>query len=290
MLNLKFFRRNLLCRSIQQRRLDLLTITDPDVSGTEKNAIVITARIHPGETPASYLCHGLIEFLISDHPVSQFLRRCTVWYIVPMLNPDGVVLGNYRCHSAGLDLNRHWRNPNWKTHPTITAVKMLLRQLKFVDGVKLNYFMDLHAHSTATGAFTYCNLFDEQPKKNSLTTIFPRLLDMYSPDFAFDKSKFCRNPKKAGSGRCAMGDILTGDTCCYTLEVSFFCSTINGVKQPPYKTENLKDIGRNIVRAFGDIYRIPADFRHDVTRYNLPHTKPMKGSQTEITGDLEDYD
>ena len=56
-------------------------------------------------------------------------------------------------------------SPNWKTHPTITAVKMLLRQLKFVDGVKLDYFMDLHAHSTATGAFTYCNLFDEQPKK-----------------------------------------------------------------------------------------------------------------------------
>jgi len=165
MLNLSFFRRNLLCRSIKQRRLDLLTISDNNLSNNIKPAIVITSRIHPGETPASYICQGLIEFLISDHPVAQFLRRTTVWYIIPMLNPDGVYMGNYRCHSEGLDLNRHWRNPNWNTHPTITATKVFLRQLKSMDGIKLDYFVDLHAHTTATNAFTYCNLFDNQNKK-----------------------------------------------------------------------------------------------------------------------------
>jgi len=277
MLNLSFFRKNLLCRTIKQRRLDLLTITNPENSHHDKGAIVVSSRIHPGETPASYLCHGLVEFLISNHPVAQFLRKETIFYIIPMLNPDGVCCGNYRCHSAGLDLNRHWRNPNWRTHPTITAVKMLLRQLKFMQGVQLDFFIDLHAHSTATNAFTYCNLFDDNPKKNALTTVFPRLLDMYCSDFLFDKSKFCRNPKKAGSGRCAMGDVLTGHTCCYTLEVSFFCSSHNNVLGPRYTPGSFVNIGRNIARAFGDMYRVPADCRHDLTRYNLPHIRPMKG-------------
>ncbi len=29
--------------------------------------------------------------------------------VVPMLNPDGVVVGNYRCSLAGRDLNRNYK-------------------------------------------------------------------------------------------------------------------------------------------------------------------------------------
>ncbi len=34
-----------------------------------------------------------------------------------MLNPDGVVLGNYRTSYTGNDLNRKWQEPNYKLHP-----------------------------------------------------------------------------------------------------------------------------------------------------------------------------
>jgi len=100
---------------------------------------------------------------------------------------------------------------------------------------------------------------------------------MYSHDFDFDKSKFCRNPKKSGSGRCAMGDILTGDTCCYTLEVSFFCSSFKGVKDPPYTQSSFMELGKNIGRALGDIYKVPRECRHNLLLYNLPHNRDMKG-------------
>ena len=39
---------------------------------------------------------GFIDFLISNHPVAKTLREHIVFKIVPMLNPDGVYLGNYR--------------------------------------------------------------------------------------------------------------------------------------------------------------------------------------------------
>lgn len=44
----------------QQRRLDLLTITHPDnLDPDEQQRIVfISARVHPGETPSSYVCQG----------------------------------------------------------------------------------------------------------------------------------------------------------------------------------------------------------------------------------------
>lgn len=44
------------------------------------------------------------------------VHTCTHTYthnfqIIPMLNPDGVIVGNYRCSLAGLDLNREYREP-----------------------------------------------------------------------------------------------------------------------------------------------------------------------------------
>jgi hypothetical protein len=46
--------------------------------------------------------------------------------IVPMLNPDGVVVGNYRCSLAGLDLNREYREPGAPT-PGVRAFKAMVR-------------------------------------------------------------------------------------------------------------------------------------------------------------------
>lgn len=42
------------------------------------------------------MMQGLISFLLSSHPEAVLLRREVTWVIMPMLNPDGVFLGNYR--------------------------------------------------------------------------------------------------------------------------------------------------------------------------------------------------
>lgn len=41
----------------------------------------------------------------------QKLRRKFVFKLVPMLNPDGVVVGNYRTNLAARDLNRTYKDP-----------------------------------------------------------------------------------------------------------------------------------------------------------------------------------
>ena len=55
--------------------------------------------------------------------------------VVPMLNPDGVAFGNYRCNLGGYDLNRVWQQPDPLLHPTIHATKALLQQLHAERGV-----------------------------------------------------------------------------------------------------------------------------------------------------------
>jgi murein tripeptide amidase MpaA len=66
-----------------------------------RKGVVMTARVHPGETSASYVMRGVIKFLVGPSPEAAALRDRYIFKLVPMLNPDGVVVGNYRCSLAG---------------------------------------------------------------------------------------------------------------------------------------------------------------------------------------------
>ena len=68
----------------------------------------MVGRLHPGETHSSWLIHGFIRFLLSESQKAKELRKKIVFKIVPMLNPDGVIVGNYRCTLAGCDMNRNF--------------------------------------------------------------------------------------------------------------------------------------------------------------------------------------
>jgi predicted deacylase len=61
--------------------------------------------------------------LISDDPKAEMLRTNFVIKVVPMMNPDGVIVGNYRCNINGWDLNRKWGTPDKEDHPEIVAIK-----------------------------------------------------------------------------------------------------------------------------------------------------------------------
>ena len=54
------------------------------------------ARVHPGETVGSWMMKGIMDFLTSDHEDAVFLRNNHVIKLIPMMNPDGVIAGNYR--------------------------------------------------------------------------------------------------------------------------------------------------------------------------------------------------
>ncbi len=71
---------------------------------------------------------GVIDFLASDDDSAIGLRNTFVFKIIPMLNPDGVIVGNYRCSLAGKDLNRAWIGPSSKLFPINYHMKLMMRK------------------------------------------------------------------------------------------------------------------------------------------------------------------
>ena len=148
--------RRKLCTTEAGNVCEVLTITEPasgggggDEEDSRKRVVVITARVHPGETQASWVMQGVIEFLMSDAPEAARLRSMFKFKLVPMLNPDGVINGNYRCCLAGHDMNRRWDRPHPKKHAPIHATRGMLAYVQKTTEVAL--FLDLHGHSKVLG-------------------------------------------------------------------------------------------------------------------------------------------
>ena len=71
-----------------------------------KPVIFIIGRQHCGETHSSFIIHGFINFLISKEVICHKMREMYDFWLAPIVNPDGVVGGNYRCNTQGKDPNR----------------------------------------------------------------------------------------------------------------------------------------------------------------------------------------
>ncbi len=78
----------------------------------------------------------------------QEVRDRFVFKIVPMLNPDGVIVGNYRCSLAGRDLNRNYRRPKQESFPTIWHTKLMMEEFGKENEVR-DYLLFLNCRAEA---------------------------------------------------------------------------------------------------------------------------------------------
>jgi len=136
--------------SYRGRNLHLLTITNTAIPIENKNVIYSISRQHAAETTGSHMLEGLIEFLISDDEYAAGFRDNYVWYFMPMVNPDGVHVGNSRATWLGNDANRDWHPSNTDT-VEVDTVRSHLESTDTAYGVDM--FIDWHSQMNDDGVW-----------------------------------------------------------------------------------------------------------------------------------------
>ncbi len=166
---------------------------------------------------------GTISFLLSDSPEARLLRSQYVFKLVPMLNPDGVVYGNYRCCLLGYDLNRRWKAPSRLLQPTIFHAKQMVGLMAEERDIAMYY--DLHAHSTQKNVFMYGCAFSpaemDHIHKNAGIRVVPLLMAQRNPGFSYKFSRFGIEKCKEATARVVLFHEFHV-TNSYTCESSFF--------------------------------------------------------------------
>uniref|UniRef100_A0A8C5ELS2 Cytosolic carboxypeptidase 1 n=1 Tax=Gouania willdenowi TaxID=441366 RepID=A0A8C5ELS2_GOUWI len=289
-----YLRQDVLCETLGGNVCPLITITAmPGSSSTDniyqlrnRPLIFLSARVHPGETNASWVMKGTMEFLMGSSLLAVSLREAFIFKIVPMLNPDGVINGNHRCSLSGEDLNRQWQSPHPELHPTIYHTKNLLQYLAHIQRAPL-VFCDYHGHSRKKNVFMYgCSLKETVWQSNisaSSTELqedlgyrtLPKILSQIAPAFSLSSCSFVVERSKESTARVVVWREM-GVQRSYTME-----STLCGCDQGKYKslqigTRELEEMGAQFCVALLRLKRITGLFNHQ-------HLVDM---ETEIMGSI----
>ncbi|KAH8385735.1 hypothetical protein KR093_010012, partial [Drosophila rubida] len=240
----KFCKLRLLCRTLAGNNVYYLTVTTPSNNEDimrRKKSIVVSARVHPSETPSSWMMKGLMDFITGDTTVAKRLRHKFIFKLVPMLNPDGVIVGNTRNSLTGKDLNRQYRTVIRETYPSIWYTKAMIRRLIEECGVAM--YCDMHAHSRKHNIFIYGCENKRNPEKRLTEQVFPLMLHKNSADrFSFESCKFKIQRSKEGTGRIVVW--MLGITNSYTIEASFGGSSLGSRKGTHFNTQDYEHMGR----------------------------------------------
>ncbi|XP_061527813.1 cytosolic carboxypeptidase 1 isoform X1 [Phycodurus eques] len=275
-----YLRQDVLCETLGGNSCPFLTITAMPESNSSDHIcqfrnrpfIFLSARVHPGETNASWVMKGTLEFLMGTSLLAATLREAYIFKIVPMLNPDGVVNGNHRCSLSGEDLNRQWQNPNPELHPTIYHTKSLLQYLAHTQRAPL-VFCDYHGHSRKKNVFMYgCSLKETIWQSNISAAssdlqedlayrALPKILSQIAPAFSMASCSFVVERSKESTARVVVWREI-GVQRSYTME-----STVCGCDQGKYKgfqigTRELEEMGAQFCVALLRLKRMTGLHNH----------------------------
>ncbi|XP_054582432.1 cytosolic carboxypeptidase 3 isoform X3 [Eptesicus fuscus] len=179
----KFCKVRVLCHTIARNMVYILTITTPlkNADSRKRKAVILTARVHPGETNSSWIMKGFLDFILGSSRDAQLLRDTFIFKVVPMLNPDGVIVGNYRCSLAGRDLNRNYTSLLKESFPSVWYTRNMIHRL--MEKREVILYCDLHGHSRKENIFMYgCGGSDKCKALYLQQRIFPLMMSKNCPD------------------------------------------------------------------------------------------------------------
>lgn len=122
------------------------------------------------------------------------MRDRFIFQIIPMLNVDGVIYGNFRCDINGFDLNRQWKIPHRIIHPQVWALKTHIRALSQTKQYEM--FLDLHGHSKKYNVFCYTCKEDFNSCR-----VLPLMISKLSSVFHFPDCTYGIEKSKANTAR-----------------------------------------------------------------------------------------
>ncbi|MCS6851028.1 MAG: M14 family zinc carboxypeptidase [Gemmataceae bacterium] len=129
-----------LTRSKEGRVVPGLRVAQQGVKDEERLGIWVNARQHAWESGSSWVCKGFIDWLLSDEPAAETLRRKASVAIIPIMDVDNVERG-----AGGKNQKPHDHNRDWSDEAVWPEVQAAIKEITALNQAgRFDLFVDLH--------------------------------------------------------------------------------------------------------------------------------------------------
>ncbi len=156
-------------------------ITALDISSNNKDTIVILGRQHPPEVTGALALFPFVDRLLLDDEIARDFRERFRIIVIPLVNPDGVIAGNWRHNANGIDTNRDWGIFSQ------AETRQIANYLKLLHEAGQQFYLGLDFHSTGRNYF-YTQQDEDLLCPQQFTADWLKNISEAIPDFNFRRS------------------------------------------------------------------------------------------------------
>ena len=241
-----------LCKSKEGKPVPALRISQPGVKDEERLGIWINARQHAWEAGASWVCQGLIDWLVSDDPAAEALRKKAAITIVPIMDVDNVERG-----AGGKNQKPHDHNRDWSDQPVWTEVQAAIKQIGELNKAgRFDLFLDLHNPGPGDRQpFFFVpapELLQPQSRRNLDSFLAAARKEITGPLKLADK------PKETGAAYDANWQKISGNWVAKNSRDHVVACCLETAWNTPQSTaDNYKTVGKQLGQAIERYFREP---------------------------------
>ena len=265
--------------SHEGRPLQLLHITDTSVPADNKIRIWIHGRIHPSESPGSYLVDGLLDYLTGDTPEGRSLRQQIDAYVLPFANPDGVANGLSRSNALGVNQEINFGRSDDSTVVEVRAIKRKLAEL--TEERPFDLMLNSHSQLSESATFWMHRGSTTSPAFFRKLWTFTGLVCSFNPCLRPEDMNFSDMASRYVEGW--FWNHAGENTIALTIETTYNCYSFDrdGLWAD---NDNIRAFGKRTMQAIAECFGLSLP-----GRYIIETPARMKAGWTRFSNDTHSY-
>lgn len=245
--------------TILNKRIYHVSVGDRGRQGSVLNVVVLCRAAGNLDSACSFVCQGLIDYVMSDSLLAKLARRYINFEFFPMLDPDSIWVGNTRTDLLGQTSSsqRVMRN-NARLYEGLLSIHDYINEL--ILGIEWNHMndtnddlakltttkhhtnsviiLDMHVNLSLIGSRVIGTCYNE-PFRMEKHLSFPRFLSQFSQHFYLENCKFLPADDPIPSGLFNFKDISVDNSTMaridqYRFELSPFASFRRSLAERAY--------------------------------------------------------
>lgn len=185
------FDAKILLKTILHKSLYSISIRGVHSDSSRPISIILCRPCGNIDSATSYVCQGLIDYLLSEQPLSRASRQCMDVLVFPMMDPDSICTGNSRTDIMGqAKVSMKMLESSKGIYANLAAISDILERLCLNSEHRV-VIIEMNVNVNLIGSKIIGTHYEDGLRMERHLS-FPRLMARFADDFYMENCTFSK--------------------------------------------------------------------------------------------------